>query len=60
MVNDLPRLQEKEAHIRMLEQEFGNAEELRQHLEEQERVLLSLREERLRLRDRLDARKDCR
>jgi hypothetical protein len=44
----------------MLEQEFGNAEELRQHLEEQERVLLSLREERLRLRDRLDARKDCR
>ena len=37
----------------MFEQEFGNAEELRKHLEEQERVLLSLREERLRLRDQL-------
>ena len=48
----------KEAHIRMLEQEVGNAEELRKHLEEQERVLLSLREERLRLRDQLDARED--
>ena len=32
------------------------AEELRQRLEEQEKVLLSLREERLRLRDQLDAR----
>ena len=38
--DDLPRLQ---------------AEELRQRLEEQEKVLLSLREERLRLRDQLDA-----
>ena len=36
------------------------AEELRQRLEEQEQVLLSLREERLRLRDQLDAREGCR
>ena len=59
VVHDLPRLQAKEAQIRMLEQEFGNAEEIRQRLEEQETVLLSLREERLRLRDQLDASKDC-
>ena len=58
VVNELPRLQAKEAQIRMLEKEFGNAEALRQRLEEQERVLLSLREERLRLRDQLDARED--
>ena len=43
--DDLPRLK---------------AEELRQRLEEQEQVLLSLREERLRLRDQLDAREGCR
>ena len=60
VVNELPRLQAKEAQIRMLEEEFGNAEALRQRLEEQETVLLSLREERLRLRDQLNARKDCR
>ena len=60
VVDDLPRLQTKDAQIRMLEQEFGNAEEIRQRLEEQETVILSLREERLRLRDQLDASKDCR
>ena len=43
--DDLPRLQ---------------AEELRQRVEEQEKILLSLREERLRLRDQLDAREGCR
>jgi GT2 family glycosyltransferase len=53
--DDLPRLQAKEARLRELEQEFGNAEELRQRLEEQDKVLLSLREERLRMRDQLDA-----
>lgn len=58
--DDLPRLQAKEARLRALEQEFGNAEELRQRLEEQEMVLLSLREERLRLRDQLAAREGCR
>ena len=58
--DDLPRLQAKEARLRALEQEFGNAEELRQRLEEQDTVLLSLREERLRLRDQLDARGGCR
>ena len=57
--DDLPRLQAKEARLRALEQEFGNAEELRQRLEEQDTVLLSLREERLRLRDQLDAREGC-
>ena len=57
--DDLPRLQTKEALLRALEQEFGNAEELRQRLEEQDTVLLSLREERLRLRDQLDARESC-
>ena len=45
MRDDLPRLQ---------------AEELRQRLEEQDTVLLSLREERLRLRDQLNMRKDYR
>ena len=60
VADDLPRLQAKEAQIRALEQDFGNAEDLRQRLEEQETVLLSLREERLRLRDQLDAREDCR
>ena len=60
MRDDLPRLQAKEARLRALEQEFGNAEELRQRLEEQNKVLLSLREERLRLRDQLDAREGCR
>ena len=58
--DDLPRLQAKEARLKALEQEFGNAEELRQRLEEQDSVLLSLREERLRLRDQLDAREGCR
>ena len=43
-----------------LDQEFGNAKQLRQRLQEQETVLLSLREERLRLRDQLDAREGCR
>ena len=38
-----------------LEQETGNEKQLRQRLQEQETVLLSLREERLRLRDQLDA-----
>ena len=45
MRDDLPRLK---------------AEELRQRLEEQDTVLLSLREERLRLRDQLNMRKDYR
>ena len=45
MRDDLPRLK---------------AEELRQRLEEQDTVLLSLREERLRLRDQLNMREDCR
>ena len=49
---DLP----KDARLR----EFGNAEELLQRLKEQDKVLLSLREERLRLRDQLDAREGCR
>ena len=39
-----------------LQQECGNAKQLRLRLEEQETVLLSLREERLRLRDQLGAR----
>ena len=43
-----------------LDQEFGNAKQLRQRLQEQETVLLSLREERLRLRDQLDVREGCR
>ena len=58
--DDLPRLQAKEARLRSLEQEFGNAEELRQRLLEQDTVLLTLREERLRLRDQLDALEGCR
>ena len=43
-----------------LDQEFGNAKQLRQRLLEQETVLLSLREERLRMRDQLDAREGYR
>ncbi|MCB4406958.1 hypothetical protein [Synechococcus sp. MU1642] len=43
-----------------LQQECGNAKQLRLRLKEQEAVLLSLREERLRLRDQLDAKEDCR
>ena len=58
--DDLPRLQAKEARLRALEQEFGSAEELRQRLLEQDTVLLTLREERLRLRDQLDALEGCR
>ena len=50
--DDLP----KDARLR----EFDNAEELLQHLKEQDKVLLSLREERLRLRDQLDAHEGCR
>jgi hypothetical protein len=51
---DLPRLQAMEDHLNALEQEFGSAEELRQQREENQAVLLSLREERLRLRERLE------
>ena len=58
--DELPRLQAKEARLRALEQEFGNAEELRQRLKEQDTVLLTLREERLRLRGQLDAHEGCR
>ena len=43
-----------------LQQECGNAKQLRLRLQEQETVLMSLREERLRLRDQLDARENCR
>ena len=43
-----------------LRQECGNAKQLSLRLQEQETVLLSLREERLRLRDQLDAREDYR
>jgi len=43
-----------------LQQECGNAKQLRLRLQEQETVLLSLREERLRLRDQLDARENYR
>lgn len=52
---DLPRLQAMKAHLTALEQEFGSAEEMRQQRDEDQAVLLSLREERLRLRERLDA-----
>ena len=41
--DELPRLQAKEEGLRALEQEFGNAKELRQRLEEQDTVLLTLR-----------------
>ena len=43
-----------------LQQECGSAKQLRLRLQEQETVLLSLREERLRLRDQLSAGEDCR
>ena len=57
---DLPRLQAMEAHLTALEQEFGSAEEMRQQRDEDQAVLLSLREERLRLREKLDALETCR
>jgi hypothetical protein len=56
---DLPRLQAMEAHLTALEQEFGSAEEMRQQRDEDQAVLLSLREERLRLREKLDALETC-
>jgi hypothetical protein len=56
---DLPRLQAMEAHLTALEQQFGSAEEMRQQRDEDQAVLLSLREERLRLREKLDALETC-
>lgn len=58
--DDLPRLQAMEARLTALEQEFGSAEEMRQQRDEDQAVLLSLREERLRLREKLDALETCR
>ena len=42
-----------------LQEGFCNARQLQQRLQEQETVLLALREERLKLRDQLDKREGC-